>query len=321
MVERPSVFCPVDFSDASRVALRYAVAIAEHVHGVLTVATVDDPLLAAATAKEYGPEWLKQESIRRLNVLLSDVLPDRRPAVAQLNLDVEVGKPAREIARLAKQRHADLIVISSRGRTGLRKWMFGSTAERVLRDTTIPVLVTPPDATVPDAFDTALLAIRKVFVPIDLTESTPHQVRVASRIAEGLGASLVLAHVAEPIFAPPGHERFAAHLRRAREREAQTTLHDVLGGLPPAVRPTLVTASGDPAQEIARLARLCDADLTVMGLHASIDGGPRMGSVTYRLLCRTHGLVLALPPQRQDQRADLPRAAHLEDLAVTGQRR
>ena len=318
MVKRPSVLCPVDFSDASKAALGYAVALASTVHAVLTVATVDDPLLAAGAAAAYGDGWLKQESVKRLNELLFETLDGRPPAVAQLNLDVVEGKPAPEILRLAQLRRADLIVISTHGRSGVRKWVLGSTVERVLRDTTIPVLVTPPDGAAPHTLDQARLAIRRVFVPIDFTVATPQQVRVASGIAEALGASIELAHIAEPLFGPPGHERFVAHLRKTRELHAQSTLHELLGGLPPAVRPTFVTASGDPAAEIARLALRCDADLLVMGLHSSIGGGPRMGAVTYRVLCRTHKLVLALPPQPQDECADVWRAVRSEDVTVAG---
>ena len=316
MVKRPSILCPVDFSDASRTALRYAVALATHVHAELTVATVDDPLLAAGAAAAYGDGWLKHESITRLNELVSDTLGGRQAALAQLNLDVVDGKPAREVLRLAQLRRADIIVISTHGRSGVRKWVLGSTAERVLRDTTIPVLVTPPDGVAPDTLDAARLAIRRVFVPIDLTMATPHQIRVASGIAEALGASVVLAHVAERFFAAPGHERFVARLRKTRQLHAQSTLHELLGGLPPAVRPTFVTASGDPAAEIARLALRCDAGLLVMGLHSSIGGGPRMGAVTYRVLCRTHKLVLALPPQAQGEAADVWRSLQSEDVTV-----
>jgi nucleotide-binding universal stress UspA family protein len=318
MVDRPSVLCPVDFSDASKTALRYAVALAEHVYGVLTVATVDDPLLAAGADAAYGPGWLKPESIKRLKELLSDALDGRSPTVAQLNLDVAIGKPAREILRLANLRHADLIVISTHGHSGIRKWVLGSTTERVLRDTTVPVLVTPPQATAPDTLEAARLSIRRVFVPIDFTGGTVHQVQVASGIAEALGASVVLAHVAEPILAPPGHERFVVRLRREHRLHVQSTLHELLGGLPSAVRPTFVTGSGDPAHEIERLARLCDADLTVMGLHASAGGGPRMGSVTYRVLCRTHGLVLALPPRPHGEHKTSAHAVQHNEVAVVG---
>lgn len=43
-----------------------------------------------------------------------------------------------------------------------------------------------------------------------------------------------------------------------------------------------------------------------------------MGAVTYRVLCRTHKLVLALPPQPQDECADVWRAVRSEDVTVAG---
>ena len=54
------------------------------------------------------------------------------------------GEAASEIVRVAKERSADLIVISSHGRTGLGRILFGSTAEAVVRHATCPVLVVKP---------------------------------------------------------------------------------------------------------------------------------------------------------------------------------
>jgi nucleotide-binding universal stress UspA family protein len=63
-------------------------------------------------------------------------------------LDVEDlivhGAAASEIVRLAKEREVDLIVISSHGRTGLGRMLFGSTAESVTRHAHCPVLVVKP---------------------------------------------------------------------------------------------------------------------------------------------------------------------------------
>jgi nucleotide-binding universal stress UspA family protein len=57
-----------------------------------------------------------------------------------------------------------------------------------------------------------------------------------------------------------------------------------------------VVLTGEPSEEIVELADVRDAHLIVMGLHSSGLVGPRMGSVTYRVLCLTHAMVLALPP-------------------------
>ena len=63
-------------------------------------------------------------------------------------LDIEElvvhGEAASEIVRVAKDRQVDLIVISSHGRTGLGRILFGSTAESVVRHAPCPVLVVKP---------------------------------------------------------------------------------------------------------------------------------------------------------------------------------
>jgi nucleotide-binding universal stress UspA family protein len=54
------------------------------------------------------------------------------------------GEAASEIVRVAKDRNVDLIVVSSHGRTGLGRILFGSTAEAVVRHASCPVLVVKP---------------------------------------------------------------------------------------------------------------------------------------------------------------------------------
>ena len=63
-----------------------------------------------------------------------------------------------------------------------------------------------------------------------------------------------------------------------------------------AGRAEIIVLTGDPAEEIVKLAETREANLIVMGLHSSGALGPRMGSVTYRVLCLAHAPVLALPP-------------------------
>jgi universal stress protein A len=61
---------------------------------------------------------------------------------------VSTGEAAPEILRIAQQEHVDLIVIASHGRTGWRRLVHGSVAEKVVRQATCPVLtiVAPPEA-------------------------------------------------------------------------------------------------------------------------------------------------------------------------------
>ena len=72
--------------------------------------------------------------------------------------------------------------------------------------------------------------------------------------------------------------------------------------MPTRIKPEALIAYGEPAEEIAKVATDRDAGIVVMGLHSSPVLGPRMGSVTYRVLCLAHRLVLALPPLPSSQR-------------------
>lgn len=307
MADRPSILCPVDFSDASRGALRLAVDLAEHFYATLTVASVIDPLLARGAALAYGEGWLDRDVRRLLDEFLAESLGNRPPAVAECRREIPTGKPAQEILRIAHDRRADLIVMSSHGLTGPRKWLLGSTTERVLRGTDTAVLVTPASVVIPRELEAMRDRMRAVLAPVDLSDATPHQVRVACGLAKALDATLVVAHVVEPIVSRAGQERLMSRLRADRHASNRRTLSDLTGTLPTDVRASMMTASGEPAAEIARLARLVDAGIVVIGLHAAAGSGPRLGSVTYRVLCQTDALVLALPPRPDaDRSTSLP---------------
>ncbi len=209
-----------------------------------------------------------------------------------------MGKPAGEILRVAHERSCELIVISTHGLTGIRKLFFGSTTERVLRETTRPVLVTPPLDPGPVRLGDAARLIRRILVPVDLSPASRHQTQVARGLAEALIVPLILVHVVEPL-----RSRLAARLHLAgveadRRAVAEDGLNELSATLPLRLHPEALVAYGDPAEELAKVARDRQAGLVVMGLHGSPVLGPRMGSVTYRLLCLAPMLVLALPPAR-----------------------
>ena len=64
----------------------------------------------------------------------------------QVTIAVLIGDIAEEITRFAKEEKADLIVMASRGKRGLRRWDVGNAAEKVFRNTDIPILMVKPPA-------------------------------------------------------------------------------------------------------------------------------------------------------------------------------
>ena len=295
---RPSILCPIDFSDGSAGALRYAAAIASHFLTRLIVLTVEDPLLTEAADLGTGIRWDPEDCKREMARFAARTLGPQSPSLAALEYDVAVGKPAPEILRVARERSCDLIVISTHGLTGLRKLFFGSTTERVLRETTRPVLITPPVETGQVSLEDAKRILRRIVVPVDLTTGSRHQAVVAAGLAEAAGVPLILVHVIEPVKSRLAAKLHLAGLEADRRAVAEDALQAIAASLPPSVHPEALLAYGDPAEELAKVAHDRGAGLVIMGLHGSPLLGPRMGSVTYRMLCLVNTLVLALPPDR-----------------------
>jgi nucleotide-binding universal stress UspA family protein len=59
----------------------------------------------------------------------------------RVHLATTVGRPHLQIIQYAEANHVDLIVMSTRGQSGLSRWLMGSTADRVARGASVPVLL------------------------------------------------------------------------------------------------------------------------------------------------------------------------------------
>jgi nucleotide-binding universal stress UspA family protein len=292
----PTLLCPVDFSDANRASIRYAAAVASHFGGKIVFLTVEEPLLTEAVDLGTGVVWEPEDTRKELVRFVGKVFHGAPPPAVTLEYDVAVGKPASEILRVATDRRCDLIVMGTHGLTGMRKLFFGSTTERVLRETTVPVLATPPIDPGDLHLSDARSFVRRILVPLDLTEHSIHQVQVARALSEALQIPFLAVHVVEPVRSPLAEKLHLPHLELERKTRAEDALDDLLATVPRQLHPEAIVAQGDPAEEIAKLARDRQAGLVVIGLHASPLRGPRMGSVTYRVLCLATTVVLALPP-------------------------
>jgi nucleotide-binding universal stress UspA family protein len=311
----PVILCPVDFSRASRGALRYAFAIAEHFGARLALLTVNDPLLQEATELRLGGSWLEARTRRELVRFHEEATSGRRISL-EVTTHVATGKPASEILTRAREEGADLIVMSSRGASSVRKLFFGATAERVLRETTIPVLVTPAQDPGPSDLDDLRRRLHHVLAPIDFSGAIDRQIGTARAIAEAFDTPLLLTHVVEPLAFARAVQPELGNLDNERRHRAEQSLREVAARWRSDREVELLTAFGDPAEEVAKIATDRGVGLIVMGLHASPRHGRRMGSVTYRVLCLAHTLVLALPPaEERDGIAPATEAGPIEATA------
>jgi nucleotide-binding universal stress UspA family protein len=135
------ILVPIDFSDCSKKALQYALPLAKEHQAAITLLYVVPPAYGAG---EYGgidyaqlEANMKEGGEKQLVKLAMDEV---RGQVSADTL-VRVGSPALNIVEVARTLPADLIVISTHGRTGLKHVLLGSVAEHVVQRAPCPVFV------------------------------------------------------------------------------------------------------------------------------------------------------------------------------------
>jgi nucleotide-binding universal stress UspA family protein len=131
------VVVPVDFSAESLSAVDVGLELADSAENLHVVHVLIDitPLEAGEVWGVIDPQ-VRQEQTEKL---LREKLANAK--YQGVHLAVLLGEPAHGIANYAQEKHADLIVIPSHGRTGLTRLLIGSVAERVVRLAHCPVLV------------------------------------------------------------------------------------------------------------------------------------------------------------------------------------
>ena len=134
-----SILCPVDLSATSRAAARTAAVMASQFKAKLSVVFVDDPLLSQAATR-----FDEVEIARRTQAELTKFVQKAIGPSTLCTYEIVNGDPAEEILKTASRLGADLIVMGTQGHRGPKRLFFGSTADAVLRRSTVPVLVVPP---------------------------------------------------------------------------------------------------------------------------------------------------------------------------------
>ena len=119
---------------------------------------------------------------------------------ARLNVRVvaarhSVGDTASVILRFAEENGADLIMMSTHGRSGFDRWLMGSTTEKVLRGADIPVFLVRSKE---DEDVVVVPSLKRIMVPLDGSELAEHALPVAAHVAEATSARVVLLRVKDP---------------------------------------------------------------------------------------------------------------------------
>ncbi len=184
---------------------------------------------------------------------------------------VVLGIPSWRICAMADEGQDDLIVLGTRGRTGLEHILLGSTAERVIRTAPCPVLAvrpTPSEAKEGAGSTASPVRIERVLVPIDFSDCSLDALEYAAQFGSHIKVTIALLHVMEPV-AYGLDFSLGSTSERDRQRER---IKVRLGELAAALRSSGITVDhmvrgGLPADAILDVARVQASDAIVMGTH------------------------------------------------------
>jgi len=298
-----NVLVPLDFSRASLKAIDYALGLVSRFGAKLNFAHVLDydyppPALAMLGVVIPAPGIGRDAKCR-----LKDIAKKYAIDLPAENLNVVTGRAYHEICQLARRLEIDLIVISTRGLTGLKHLFLGSTAERVVQHAPCPVLVVRErerDFLRGDAKSNRYLQLKKILVPLDFSACSIAGLEFAIRFASRWDAQLVLLN-AVPIRALVPYGEYGGRelpdiIGYAQDAAKQEMKELISRMRTRGIKVEAAVELGDAAEEICDYAREHDVDLIITSTHGSTGlKHVVIGSTAEHVVRYAHCPVLVVP--------------------------
>ncbi len=177
--KRAPILVPTDYSEASLRAVRVALSVAPSPDDVTIVHVYDEvSLIGVGWENIISEDTKRQEGLSQMADWLTehDIHGVRR--------EVLIGDAGLEIADYSTDNNIGLVVMPSHGRTGIKRLLLGSVAERVVRYCDCPVLVLRHEESEALPHATDWLPRKKVLAPIDFSPSTPMALETAIQLVD-----------------------------------------------------------------------------------------------------------------------------------------
>ncbi|MCC6178334.1 MAG: universal stress protein [Chloroflexi bacterium] len=287
-----TIMVPLDGSDFGARAVPYASTLARSSDAKLVLVRVlphrapgsaVDELEAIQAALNVDAEAMRAEGLH-VEIVVRRVRP------------VHAEDVARAIAAIADEQGVGLIVMSTHGRSGLGRWLYGSVTDCILRQTAIPILLVPLHADRPLPIDRRI----RVLVPLDGSELAEEAIESADLLAGSLDAELIILRVVEPPSDPFGDVGYAyvpydQDVELAAARQYLQVQLDRLQAQDNRV--TARATIGKPSSVVTQVARHVEADIVMMATHGRCDVARLvLGSVATATLQQADVPVLLVRP-------------------------
>ena len=293
------ILCATDLSDFSNSAVIQAIGMAKEFGSTLFICHVIDlPMVtmhgAAFVYQEDQIEEMKAGAIDQIKGLVAD---------SELNWEplVETGPVSTTLCRLAVEKQADLAIVSTHGRTGLKRLFLGSVTEKLLRTIGCPLLVvTPPEKAGTMEKQFKGFGFKQILVGCDFSADSGRSVEYGFSLAQEFEAVIHLVHVVEPFVYRDA--MLPESIKTEALTEVGTGCRQRLEDLVPAdahnwCKVEIACEAGKPFQVLKKYAETHQVDLIVLGVRGhSLVETMFLGSTTDRVIRGVACPVLSVCP-------------------------
>jgi nucleotide-binding universal stress UspA family protein len=312
------ILVPLDTSVRAESALPVAVRIA-HATGAALIL-----LRVISVPVEYGPYLLQSGNLMQelldaededAQSYLKGVAAREHLAGLQITTISVTGSAAQSILATITDHNVDLVVMCSHGTTGVRRWVLGSVAQKIVRHSPASVLILREGGMVPGATQSGVLHALRVMVALDGSPLSEESLRPAAELAVALSpAGQAALHLTRVLHLPTGHEHDAL------TEQALKDAKDYLGNIGQCLREGVyadlhlhvswsVAIDTDIAGRLIKIAEgeeglAGGAGCDVIALATHGRGGLQrwtMGSVTERVLGATKLPLLVVRPEAVEE--------------------
>ena len=299
MREQGPIIIPLDGSELAETALPYAAALAEGLRTHLVLITVWEGTESELGATFPAMAMEIEKGAQNYFTQYLDGVRARYGRADQTRAIIRVGDAAEQILNAVEETGARMLVIATHGRSGVGRWIYGSTAGRLLRTSHVPVVAVGPNVR-PRA--TAQVALKHLMVPLDGSPLSEAALPVAVSIAASLGARVSLvrsvrwAVQAYPYSLP---DAYVPQIDEELEAGAKAYLRRMEEALKGKVEVDAFVVRGGIADGLMDVADKQAVDLVVMTTHARAGiARAALGSTADRMLQGKAPVMLVRPEEK-----------------------
>ena len=269
-----NILYATDFSDAAEHAIPFINKFARHFQSNIMALHVRPPVVIPMTRPGYWPVDIESSKVfdEEHRKTLLNSFPEIRTDVV-----IEEGEIQPRLSTAIEKQKTDLVIIGTRGRTGIAKMLLGSVAEEIFRTVPCPVLTVGPHA------HPAKADIREILFATDFGTESQAAAAYAVSLAQEFQARLTMVHVVPE---PKAGELIGWF-------DVLESSKKLLAKLVPLeaeawCKPEFLVERGDPAERILDLANLREVDLVVIGAQ---PGAGVPGAATHLPIATAHRVV------------------------------